>query len=85
MVADGEATGTIRDDDLAPPSAIGGLPAAALCVGGVAFELDLADHFDGEDLRFSAVSSAPGVADGGGFREPADGGAGGGGRGRRWR
>ena len=62
MVADGEATGTIRDDDLAPPSAIGGLPAAALCVGGVAFELDLADHFDGEDLRFSAVSSAPGVA-----------------------
>ena len=65
-LADGEATavatGTILDDDLAPPLATGELPRAMLCVGGAEFELDLADHFDGVELGFSAVSSAPGVA-----------------------
>ena len=61
-LADGEATGTIRDDDLVPPMAGGRLPTAMLCVGGADFELDLADYFDGMELRFSAVSSAPGIA-----------------------
>ena len=60
--ADDSATGTIRDNDLAPPSVAGDLPAALLCVGGAPYELDLADYFDGKELRFSAVSSTPRVA-----------------------
>ena len=60
--ADVSATGTIRDNDLAPPGLAGDLPAALLCVGGAPYELDLADYFDGEELRFSAVSSTPHVA-----------------------
>ena len=60
--ADVSATGTIRDNDLAPPSVAGDLPAALLCVGGAPYELDLADYFSGEELRFSAVSSTPQVA-----------------------
>ena len=60
--ADDSATGTIRDNDLAPPSAAGDLPSALLCVGGAPYELDLADYFDGKELRFSAVSSTPRVA-----------------------
>ena len=60
--ADDSATGTIRDNDLAPPSVAGDLPAALLCVGGSSYELDLADYFDGKELRFSAVSSTPRVA-----------------------
>ena len=58
----GTATGTIRDDDLAPPVVAGQLAAAMLCVGGAPYELDLDDHFLGEELRFSAVSTAPEVA-----------------------
>ena len=60
--ADDSATGTIRDNDLAPPSVAGDLPAALLCVGGAPYELDLADYFDGKELRFSAISSTPLVA-----------------------
>ena len=60
--ADDSATGTIRDNDLAPPAIAGDLPAALLCVGGAPYELDLADYFGGEELRFSAVSSTPLVA-----------------------
>ena len=60
--ADVSATGTIRDNDLAPPSVAGDLPAALLCVGGAPHELDLAEYFAGEELRFSAVSSTPLVA-----------------------
>ncbi len=60
--ADVSATGTIRDDDLAPPALSGRLPAALLCVGGAPRELDLAEYFAGEELRFSAVSAAPEVA-----------------------
>ena len=60
--SDDSATGTIRDNDLAPPAVSGDLPAALLCVGGAPYELDLADYFAGEELRFSAVSSTPGVA-----------------------
>ena len=60
--ADVSATGTIRDNDLAPPSVAGDLPAALLCVGGAPYELDLADYFAGNELRFSAVSSTPLVA-----------------------
>ena len=56
------ATGTIRDDDLAPPTLAGELPAALLCVGGAPLELDLEDYFNGDELRFSAVPSAPEVA-----------------------
>ncbi len=56
------ATGTIRDDDLAPPTLAGELPEALLCVGGAPLELDLADYFGGDELRFSAVPSAPDVA-----------------------
>ncbi len=59
---DVSATGTIRDDDLAPPSLAGGLPAALLCVGGAPHEVELADYFSGEELRFAAVSSVPGAA-----------------------
>ncbi len=59
---DVSATGTIRDNDLAPPSVAGDLPAALLCVGGAPYELDLANYFAGEELRFSAVSSTPLVA-----------------------
>ena len=58
----GSATGTIRDDDLAPPVVAGQLAVAMLCVGGAPYELDLDDQFQGEDMRFSAVSAAPGVA-----------------------
>ena len=60
--ADVSATGTIRDDDLAPPAVAGDLPAALLCVGGAPYELDLADYFAGKELRFSADSSTPQVA-----------------------
>ncbi len=60
--ADDSATGTIRDNDLAPPTVAGDLPAALLCVGGAPYELDLAGYFDGKELRFSAVSSTPLVA-----------------------
>ncbi len=60
--ADVSATGTILDDDLAPPALSGRLPAALLCVGGAPRELDLAEYFAGEELRFSAVSAAPEVA-----------------------
>ncbi len=60
--ADDTATGTIRDDDLAPPAVAGELPAALLCVGGAPLELDLAAYFGGDELRFSAVPSAPDVA-----------------------
>ena len=60
--ADDSATGTIRDNDLAPPSVAGDLPAALLCVGGAPYELDLADYFDGKELRFSAISSTQQVA-----------------------
>ena len=60
--ADVSATGTIRDDDLAPPTLAGELPAALLCVGGVPLELELEDYFNGDELRFSAVPSAPAVA-----------------------
>ena len=60
--ADVSATGTIRDNDLAPPAIAGDLPAALLCVGGAPYELDLAGYFAGEELRFSAVSSTPLVA-----------------------
>ena len=60
--ADDFATGTIRDNDLAPPAVSGDLPAALLCVGGAPYELDLADYFAGKELRFSAVSSTPLVA-----------------------
>ena len=60
--ADVSATGTIRDNDLAPPSVAGDPPAALLCVGGAPYELDLADYFSGEELRFSAISSTPQVA-----------------------
>ena len=61
-LADGSATGTIRDDDPSAPDLAGGFPNAALCVGGAPFELDLAGHFEGEQITFSVVSSAPGVA-----------------------
>ena len=61
-VADDSATGTIRDDDLAPPSVVVDLPSALLCVGGAPYELDLAGYFGGEELRFSAVSSTRLVA-----------------------
>ena len=60
--ADLSAIGTIRDDDLAPPTFAGELPAALLCVGGAPYELDLADYIGGDGLRFSAVSSTPEVA-----------------------
>ena len=60
--ADDSATGTIRDNDLAPPSVAGDLPAALLCVGGAPYELDLADYFAGKELRFSAISSTQQVA-----------------------
>ncbi len=60
--ADVSATGTIRDDDLAPPTLAGQLPPAMLCVGGVPYELDLAEYFGGDELRFSATSSTPEVA-----------------------
>ena len=60
--ADVSGTGTIRDNDLAPPSVAGDLPAALLCVGGAPYELDLADYFDGKELRFSAISSTQQVA-----------------------
>ena len=60
--ADVSATGTIRDDDLSPPTVAGGLPAAMLCVGGAVYEVDLAGYFDGAELAFSVVSSAPRVA-----------------------
>ena len=60
--ADDSATGTIRDNDLAPPTVAGELPAALLCVGGAPYELDLANYFAGKELRFSADSSTPLVA-----------------------
>ena len=62
VAADATATGTIRDDDLAPPSVAGELPSAMLCVGGAAYELDLEGYFGGDELRYSAISSTPEVA-----------------------
>lgn len=40
----GSATGTIRDDDLAPPVVAGQLAVAMLCVGGAPYELDMDDQ-----------------------------------------
>ena len=62
VLAVGTGEGTIRDDDLSPPTLTVALPDAALCVGGVPFELDLSAYFAGEEVRFSASSSAPAVA-----------------------
>ena len=59
---DVSVTGTIRDDDLAPPTFAGELPTALLCVGGASYELDLSNYIDGHELRFSAASSTPAVA-----------------------
>ena len=56
------ATGTIRDDDVSPPSVSANLPDALLCVGGAPQQVRLADYFAGETLRFAAATSAPEVA-----------------------
>ena len=58
----GAATGTIRDDDVSPPTVFADLPDAMLCVGGAAHEVNLADYFAGTTPRFSAATSAPEVA-----------------------
>ena len=61
-LATGSATGTIRDNDIAPPTANATMPDVRLCVGGADHRIDLAHHFSGEMLRFAALSSAPDIA-----------------------
>ena len=61
-LATGSATGTIRDNDIAPPTANATMPDVRLCVGGADHRIDLAHHFSGEMLRFTALSSAPDIA-----------------------
>ena len=56
------ATGTILDDD-EKPATLSARPAdPMLCVGGDPVEIDLARHFDGTSLRYSAASADTSVA-----------------------
>ena len=61
-LADGDARGTILDDDLAPPSQLGELPRVDLCVGGAPGVLVLASYFGGDELVYEVESSDPDVA-----------------------
>ena len=61
-VADGDARGTILDDDLAPPSQLGELPRVDLCVGGAPEDVVLASYFGGDELVYEVESSDPDVA-----------------------
>ena len=61
-LADGDARGTILDDDLAPPSQLGELPRIDLCVGGAPGVLVLASYFGGDELVYEVESSDPDVA-----------------------
>ena len=51
------ATGTILDDDEKPPTLSARPADPMLCVGGDPVEIDLARHFDGTSLRYSAASA----------------------------
>ena len=61
-LATGAATGTILDNDEKPPTLSARPADPMLCVGGDPVEIDLARHFDGTSLRYSAASADTAVA-----------------------
>ena len=61
-LATGAATGTILDNDEKPPTLFARPADPMLCVGGDPVEIDLALHFDGTSLRYSAASADTSVA-----------------------
>ncbi len=61
-LATGTATGTILDNDEKPPTLSARPADPMLCVGGDPVEIDLARHFDGTSLRYSAASADTAVA-----------------------
>ena len=61
-LATGAATGTILDNDEKPPTLFARPADPMLCVGGDPVEIDLARHFDGISLRYSAASADTSVA-----------------------
>ena len=61
-LATGAATGTILDNDEKPPTLFARPADPMLCVGGDPVEIDLARHFDGTSLRYSAASADTSVA-----------------------
>ena len=62
VIATGEATGTILDDD-EEPAAVGVLPEnPMLCVGGAPARIDLSRHFSGTGLSYTVSAPDPSVA-----------------------
>ena len=62
VIAAGEATGTILDDD-EEPAAVGVLPEnPMLCVGGAPARIDLSRHFSGTGLSYTVSAPDPSVA-----------------------
>ena len=62
VIAAGEATGTILDDD-EEPAAVAVLPEnPMLCVGGAPARIDLSRHFSGTGLSYTVSAPDPSVA-----------------------
>ena len=62
VIATGEATGTILDDD-EEPAAVAVLPQnPMLCVGGAPARIDLSRHFSGTGLSYTVSAPDPSVA-----------------------
>ena len=62
VIASGEATGTILDDD-EEPAAVAVLPQnPMLCVGGAPARIDLSRHFSGTGLSYTVSAPDPSVA-----------------------
>ena len=62
VIATGEATGTILDDD-EEPAAVAVLPEnPMLCVGGAPARIDLSRHFSGTALSYAVSAPDPSVA-----------------------
>ena len=62
VVATGEATGTILDDDEQPAAVAFRPDNPMLCVGGAPARIDLSRHFSGTGLAYTVSAPDPGVA-----------------------
>ena len=62
VIADGEATGTILDDDEEPAAVVLRPENPMLCVGGAPARIDLSRHFTGTALMYSVAGADAGVA-----------------------
>ena len=62
VIAIGEATGTVFDDDEQPAVVTVRPQNPMLCVGGAPVRIDLSQHFAGTGLRYAVSEPDPGVA-----------------------